>query len=89
MDVDRLRGRQSRRCPGLSHPVRQTRKSTSHCLDACERCAQSAAWKDCCDEFKFAPGTGVTNIYAFSRLVRFSLTVWIVSTLSVRRFDTL
>ena len=21
--------------------------------DACERCAQSAAWKDCCDEFKF------------------------------------
>jgi hypothetical protein len=21
--------------------------------DAYERCAQSAAWKDCCDEFKF------------------------------------
>ena len=20
--------------------------------DACERCAQSAAWKECCDEFK-------------------------------------
>ena len=27
--------------------------------DACERCAQSAAWKDCCDEFKslLVPGS--------------------------------
>ena len=29
------------------------------------------------------------NIWAFSRLVRFGLTIWIVSKLSVRRFDTL
>jgi hypothetical protein len=28
--------------PGIDEPL----------SDACERCAQSAAWKDCCDEFK-------------------------------------
>ena len=54
--------------------------------DACERCAQSAAWKDCCDEFKFL--FRGTNIYALSRLVSFSLTAWTVSTSSARRFDT-
>jgi hypothetical protein len=54
---------------------------------ACERCAYSAAWKDCCDEFKSLRHGG-PNIWAFSRLVRLNLTIGIVSKLSVRRFDT-
>ena len=55
--------------------------------DAYERCAQSAAWKDCCDEFRLLlPGY---HDFLPGRLVRFDLTIWIVSTLSVSRFDTL